>query len=791
MGAKVFLKSYAWLRGSSADAIIFLEYHIVNAGSNVWRDVYLGMFADMDVGPINISSYWSHNYAAYDSLTRTGYVHNPRDAGSIPLGLSLLGASKPLDSLRLIWQWHEFDLPCGGFPDEDLYNCMSCEAFGNTNCIRQSQSPDSPRDTRFLFSLGPFDPVQPGDTVRMTFAFVSGLIIPDMLVNAERAHRIIESRGFIMPLATIEEQGGGEPITIRWTALERLPYGRVTSYRVYYGTNPSQYTDSLTTDSLSATFSGLTPGQVYYFAVSAIDEHGNISALSNEVSTAPTYPRGLRTINYQRSIGLQWDANHEFDIAGYNIYRRSSLDTTFSKLNTSLIAETTYVDTAVWGDRIYYYKITAIDIDGNESRFSFEVSGRLIPPAPPRNFVVGPGKTFVRLGWLQNADPDLAGYNIYRSTKLDSGFVKLNLSLWQGLTYIDSTIEQDSTYYYYVEAVDLTDAVTPSYVLLGKTVLMDQGILVVNQSLFPFRDSTAAFYGWLLREYTDTIRYPPPVSVYDFGQYSTVLWLQELPFAFGLPRAYPLALKGYLLGGGRLLVMGRRLPSLFPEFWYPFLSEFYGIDYLTEIDTTFNFVGAEGTQGFPSAMLDRQKLALTGGRLNYVERFPKRPPDQIIYTYRSDPFDPLAEGKAVGLRALDTMYKAYYLSFPLYYLDSLSAQALITDILTDFGEVTGVDDASQPLPQQYHLYQAYPNPFNPSTNVRFEVAGLGFVSLKVYDVLGREVATLVNEELRPGRYEATWNATQFASGVYYVRMAASGASGGSRFIDSKKILLMK
>jgi hypothetical protein len=98
---------------------------------------------------------------------------------------------------------------------------------------------------------------------------------------------------------------------------------------------------------------------------------------------------------------------------------------------------------------------------------------------------------------------------------------------------------------------------------------------------------------------------------------------------------------------------------------------------------------------------------------------------------------------------------------------------------------TDVPKGPAVIPLEYSLNQNYPNPFNPGTNLTFQVPKEGFVSLKVYDVLGREVATLVNEVKRAGTYEATWNAAGFGSGVYFCKMQ-SGA-----FAETRKMLLMK
>jgi hypothetical protein len=98
---------------------------------------------------------------------------------------------------------------------------------------------------------------------------------------------------------------------------------------------------------------------------------------------------------------------------------------------------------------------------------------------------------------------------------------------------------------------------------------------------------------------------------------------------------------------------------------------------------------------------------------------------------------------------------------------------------------TAVHDYNASTPQEFSLQQNYPNPFNPSTNLTFQVAKEGFVSLKVYDVLGKEVATLVNEVKQAGTYGATWNAAGFGSGIYFCKMQAGS------FTETRKLVLMK
>lgn len=85
-----------------------------------------------------------------------------------------------------------------------------------------------------------------------------------------------------------------------------------------------------------------------------------------------------------------------------------------------------------------------------------------------------------------------------------------------------------------------------------------------------------------------------------------------------------------------------------------------------------------------------------------------------------------------------------------------------------------IQNVSTQIPENFSLYQNYPNPFNPTTNIRFDIRKQGLVTLKVYDILGKEVTTLVNESLQPGTYEADFDATGLTSGVYFYRLETEG-----------------
>jgi len=83
------------------------------------------------------------------------------------------------------------------------------------------------------------------------------------------------------------------------------------------------------------------------------------------------------------------------------------------------------------------------------------------------------------------------------------------------------------------------------------------------------------------------------------------------------------------------------------------------------------------------------------------------------------------------------------------------------------------------------LFQNYPNPFNPETKINYNVSKSGFVTIKVYDLLGREVTTLVNENKPAGNYSIKFDGSKLVSGIYFYRMKAGD------FVQTKKLILLK
>ena len=142
-----------------------------------------------------------------------------------------------------------------------------------------------------------------------------------------------------------------------------------------------------------------------------------------------------------------------------------------------------------------------------------------------------------------------------------------------------------------------------------------------------------------------------------------------------------------------------------------------------------------------------------------------------------------------------TEFNGIYSGLPAYGIDVYSFLASATNLfagtnlgvysrpLSEFTTAVKID--REKLPESFSLSQNYPNPFNPLTTISFDIPSRSFVSLKIFDILGREVSTIVSEELPAGSYSRQWNAANMASGVYFYRVHAG------TYLETKRLLLLK
>ncbi|MDO8549762.1 MAG: 5'-nucleotidase C-terminal domain-containing protein, partial [Ignavibacteria bacterium] len=218
---------------------------------------------------------------------------------------------------------------------------------------------------------------------------------------------------------------------------------------------------------------------------------------------------------------------------------------------------------------------------------------------------------------------------------------------------------------------------------------------------------------------------------------------------------------------------------------------------------TFDMLGADLWVALETVLatieLNDEFLPQVSG-MKYVYNPNNDPGTRLLsVTVAENPIDPSATYSVTGNEFLAAILTSY-LQIPIgnYYLyDSLSEFQVLSEYIalqqtiSPLVEGRIIADISidveneNPVPAKFELAQNYPNPFNPTTNFEFRIADFGMVSLRIYDILGNEVATIVNEQLPADNYKYKWDANGIASGVYFYKLQAGD------FVETKKLVLMK
>jgi hypothetical protein len=219
LGIKVWQKSYAW-RGKFADGILPFDYYFVNVGRNTITDIYIGWMGDPDVGPVATGGYYTHDFSAYIPELHTAYMHNSADRGATPFGVTVLSTPKPLEQLNYTFQWYTGN----STPSDNVqqYDWMSCGAF-NGNCLVANQPPTLTADSRMFLSFGPFASLHPGDTLKISLAYVSGTGLQEgagnMVDNIKNVLKLY-SGGFRSPVVPVSPcvtvVPGDRRVTVSW-----------------------------------------------------------------------------------------------------------------------------------------------------------------------------------------------------------------------------------------------------------------------------------------------------------------------------------------------------------------------------------------------------------------------------------------------------------------------------------------------------------------------------------------------------------------------------------------------
>lgn len=406
--------------------------------------------------------------------------------------------------------------------------------------------------------------------------------------------------------------------------------------------------------------------------------------------TPPFEPVGLRALAGQDSVQLYWQANAELDIAGYNVYRSEIANGDYVKVNAALVVQTSYVDRAVMNEMTYYYVISAVDVDGNESLHSAEINAMPTSiPVHPAGLSAGVEIDRIQLFWYANAERDIIGYNVYRSASVEGPVQKLNAAPVADTTFIDATVIRGQTYYYTITAVDNEtneSAASKEFTAIPDipTLLQAEDAILINGCRV--RNHASGFHGSGFVDFIDATG--------------------ELLFNHVNGRQ-----------GGEYMLCIRYSQRTASETLIGFLR----------VNGARKIVRTRDTGGTSAWQTDTLSITLNSGMDNTL------------------------------------LFQSAYGDF--CNLDEM------TIIPADYAAVAGEKPA---LPTEFSLHQ-YPNPFNGSTQIHYDLPCDCHVALRIYNSLGQLITTLVDDDQKSGRHTINWQALDagrsVAGGVYLVQMS--------------------
>jgi len=507
------------------------------------------------------------------------------------------------------------------------------------------------------------------------------------------------------------------------------------------------------------------------------------------------------------SLRVRWNKAKENDIVGYRLRLGPASG---SYVSDQMVTDTTIVLTGLNEGVTVFAAVSVIDADGFESVIA-EASGTpFAAPLPPAGFVSVSKWMELDLSWQANKEEDLRGYYLYRkATKGDTAAVRVSAEPLTGTSLTITPPVPGDYYKYYLTAVDTggTESVA-SPEIKTRPVSLTKSLGVMHETangtgepMKPTASRVDSFYTDMLGRFefeTVYLNEARKATLGDLGAYKAILWHGNDLSDYEPAQTSVTALRQYLEAGGKVLIT-----SYFPTKAFGNNSTYpvtFGPGFLRDVlkiasaeHVLFSrFTGAfPNAGGYPVLTVDSAKTPdATKGYLNIIESLEPAAGATSVYAYETT-FDPLTnfgkmKGKSVGVEYIGPTYSAVTLSVPLYWIDRQNAKELLTHVLANrFGLLTSVKDKGETRPLEFRLEQNYPNPFNPSTQIQFTLPAQSAVTLRVYDILGRQVAELIDQTLAPGTHQVRWEPERTApSGIYYYRLES-----GSQALTGKMLLL--
>jgi hypothetical protein len=800
LGLKVTRNSLCW-SSPGYDQLFFLNYYLENIGQRYLHNAWIGIYCDGDVLHESENPYGPEE-GAQDDLC--GYIQHgeygiawiadndgqpydgayeyrsPRNV----MGMILIDASEPGVQTNFNW-WvsnTDSDLDWGPQLQENFIGPFPSGGYG-------TPGPDWAK--YYVMSNGEHDYGQIWSALDHTD---EGWIAPppqaNDLANGYDTRYLISFGPLDIPAGAVET------LTVAFLGGRNLHVDP---------SNYNQYLRDNTDDSLSIAqyYENLDFSNFLEMADSAISFYENGFA-----NIPPGPPHNFRISEWgQDHVGLAWDPVSPPNLLEYRIYRGTEpgiYDP--EKITPDNFVDSVFVDSNVVDNTTYYYVILSASISGLEGEYSPEISVNTGQPQTPAGLTATPGNTQIELNWDQNPDTDLEGYIIFWQPP-DGEFTIIDTS--QTNYYLDTGLGNGFRYSYMIAALDTNGNVSfNSDVASAIPMAFDSGILLINSNsdrANPDYDSMAVFYENILEVFEHTIIDVGPQTLPELTSFSTLVYCREhiLGQRYFQPFDNTGLLSDYLESGGNVILAGTRqvVPVAGFEGVYHYDSSQFpnrclnlaGVDFPYLINT--EFTGGESVSSlFDDFSVDTARANRiefppdeNEGRLFGIGTLIPNDSDEVIYNYISvDPDTSNFHGRPVGFIHRTDTYNTAILEFPLYYVEEPVSYDILHTILQEFGEApTDLDEDAPTLPVAAGLLQNYPNPFNSSTTIEFALPEKEHVKLRIYDILGRVVATPVDEELPGGRHQVTLNLNEASSGIYFYILTTDGA------VISRRMALVK
>ncbi|MFH0735446.1 MAG: T9SS type A sorting domain-containing protein [bacterium] len=413
---------------------------------------------------------------------------------------------------------------------------------------------------------------------------------------------------------------------------------------------------------------------------------------------------------------------------------------------------------------------------------------------------------YFTIAWKKPVDNDLKGYRLFYSQTGSTFSLRENENiLTNELTEKQYQYNSQNPLFLMINAVDSSTIANLSINsdVYGIRIKNDNKKILIVDGFNRFGSGGS----WAYQSHDFIIRYSEAFDLsYDcahntqvengainLNNYEAVLWMlgDESATDKTFSDAEKSKVSQYLDNGGKLFVSGSEIAwdlegaSTATTNGTKFLREYLKAKYVEDNSNSKIVNGAEGS-------------AFTGVNLSYGittagSPYPEDYPDVIDTANGSQKVLIYNNSKTAGVAYTGNFAnpnktgQMVFMSFPFETIGDLTMRKnLMTSIFTYFGILTDVEDNNNNVVvNNFSLSQNYPNPFNPTTVINYQIPVNSKVSLKVYDVLGKEVASLVNTEQQSGNYSVSFDASKFASGVYVYRIIAGN------FIQSKKMTLLK